>query len=288
MYSTPLSQRIIEYKRIPNWPTRAHHLLHAFTKDDLSVRELAGIIENHPAIAARLIGLANSAWVAPASPVFSVERACMILGLTVVRSVTIGLAVFSPFNSSVCPAFDFHRFWVSSKLVADCTVLLAYAMPTPPDLTFLQTVHISGLLHNLGLLCMADMMPEETQLALSVVKKSPKLGLQETLKSTTDTDFCEVGGLFAEAWGLPQDLIAAIKYHRDEQYQGPFWEYALLVGIAVQIVSAFFRDQEMQMPPQPALEKLNINPTCRQQVFNQLQAKFQETSELAKTLFHAI
>lgn len=123
---------------------------------------------------------------------------------------------------------------------------------------------------------------------MSSVKKSPELALQETLKSTTDTDFCEVGGLFAEAWGLPQDLIVAIKYHRDEQYQGPFWVYALLVGNAAQIVSALFRNQEMQMPPQPALKKLNITPARREQVFNQLQAQFQETSELVKNLFHAI
>lgn len=126
-------------------PTRVHHLLPAFTKIDLSVRELASIIENHPAITARLIALANSAWIDPASPVCSVERACLTLGLTVVRSVSIGLAVFPLFNSSVCPAFDFHRFWASSKLMTDGAVFLASAMPTPAGLIFFQTVLISGL-----------------------------------------------------------------------------------------------------------------------------------------------
>jgi len=286
MNAIQLRQKIIDYKRIPSIPNQVHQLLQAFTKDDLSYRELAKIIENHPTIAARLIALANSAWAAPLNPVNSVEKACLNLGFMVVRSVSIGLALISPFNISFCPDFDIRRYWVSSKLVADGAVLLASGMPTQPPHSFLQIVHSGGLLHNLGLLCLADLMPKEMQQALLTVKEAPELTLNETLHQMTDTDFCEVGGLFAETWGLPEDLVAIMKYHRDNHYQGQYREYTLLVGNAALMVSALFRNQET-LSPQITLEKLEVSQAYQQQIFDKLQTQFQETSELARVLFHA-
>ncbi len=287
MNATALRQRIIDTKRIPSLPTHIQHLIQSLTKDDLSFRELAKIIEAHPPIALRLIALANSAWAAPINPVTSVEKASLNLGLTIVRSVSIGLAVIAPFNISFCPAFDLHRFWVSSQLVASGAVLLAAGMPTQADDSFLQTIHTGGLLHNLGLLCLADLLPKETQHALCAVNKAPELTLNQTLSQTIDTDFCEVGALFAETWGLPQNLVDVIKYHRDDQYHGQYWQHAALVGNAALMVSALFKNQE-SLPLHTTLEKLAISQTYQQKIFDKLQAQFQETSELAKALFHAI
>lgn len=278
-----LRQRIIDSQRNPNLPTHVFRLIQAFSKEDLDYRELTKIIEDHPVIAARLIALANSAWAAPAIPVNSIERACLNLGLMIVRSVSIGFALISSFNISSCPAFDIRRFWITSKLVADGARLLASCMPTQPS-SFLQTVYTAGLLHNLGLLCLADIMPKETQEALLSINKMPDQPLNEALYQKTETDYCEIGGLFAEIWGLPQDLTTVIKHHRDENYQGPYKENTLLIRNAAHMVGALFRDQQT-LPPQTTLDKLGISHSDQQLTFDKMQLMFLETSELAKTLF---
>ncbi|MCK9606841.1 MAG: HDOD domain-containing protein [Methylomonas sp.] len=284
MNNPPLHQRIVACKNIPSLPKQAHRLIRAFSKENLDYHDLAKIISDHPTIAARLISLANSAWAMPANPINSLEQACANLGLTVVRSVSIGLTLISPFNISACPAFDIRRFWASSKLVADGAVLLAYALPTQPNPAFLQTLHTGGLLHNLGLICLADLVPKETQQALLWVKSNPELTVNRALHQTLQMDFCEVGGLFAETWGLPDELATIIKFHRTTNYQEHYWEFIALIGHAAAMVGSLFRTQSA-LPPSIAIAKLGICDTDHQQVFEKLKPLFIQTNQLAKALF---
>lgn len=284
MNNLQLRQKIASGRGIPNLPRQVHRLIQAFNKEDLDYPQLAKIIAEHPTIAARLIALANSAWAAPVTPVNSLDRACVNLGLTVVRSVSVALALISPFNILACPAFDIRRFWISSKLVADGAVLLANALRNPPPHTFIQTIHTGGLLHNLGLICLADLMPKEIQQVLITVQASPDLPVNDALHQFIQTDFCEVGGLFAETWNLPDDLIAIIKFHRDPDYRGQHEEKVALVGTAATMVSAICKNQST-LPTLNAAEKLGISEVEQQQIFENLQPLFAETTELANSLF---
>jgi len=284
MNNLQLRQKIASGKGVPNLPKQVQRLIQAFNKEDLDYPELATIIAEHPTIAARLIALANSAWAAPATPVNSLDRACVNLGLAVVRSVSIGLALISPFNTLACPAFDIRRFWISSKLVADGAVLLASTMPNSLPPALIQTLHTGGLIHNLGLICLADLMPKEIQQVFVNLHETPDLPVSDALQQSIQTDFCEVGGLFADLWGLPADLTAIIKFHRNTRYQGPYREYIILVGAAADMVSALTKNQA-ESPPLDTAEVLGISETDQKQVFKTLQPMFLQTTELAKALF---
>lgn len=279
-----LRQKIVACKGVPNLPKQTHRLLRAFDNEDLDHHNLVNIIFDHPAIAARLIALANSVWANPTTPVNSIERACANLGLTVVRSLSIGLALISPFNIAACPAFDIHRFWISSKLVAEGVALLASVLPNKPSPEFVQTLYTGGLLHNLGLICLADLMPKETQQALLYVNSTPDLSVNEALYHLIHTDFCEVGGLLAETWGLPDDLIVIINHHRNTNYQGRYWELSALVGNASVMVSTLSKNQS-DLSALNVTDKFGINQSEQQQVFNSLQAKSLKVTKLAGVLF---
>ncbi len=284
MNNSLLRQKILDSKRIPILPKQVQHLIKAFSNDDLEYRDLAKIIADHPVIAARLIALANSVWAAPSLPVKSLEQACINLGLSIVRSVSIGLALISPFNISACPAFDIRHFWISSKMAADAAVLLASARTNPPEQTFLQTLHTGGLLHNLGLICLADLMPKETHQALLQVKATPGLTVNQALYELLETDFCEVGGFFAETWGLPEELVIVIKHHRDTHYQGQYAEQTSLVGNAALIVSTLF-SRQTTLPALSLTPPLNSSQAEQQQLFDKMQNLFLKTTELAQSLF---
>lgn len=284
MNNTLLSEKIAVSKRIPNLPRQAQHLLQAFNNPDLDYGDLARIISRQPTIAVRLVALANSAWAAPAVPVNSLERACINLGFKVVRSVSIGLALISPFNTLACPAFDIRRFWMSSKLVADASTLLASALPNPPRQAFLQVLYTGGLMHNLGLICLADLLPEQTNQVLSGLTSQPELTVNQALENTLQTNYCEVGGLFAEIWGLPNDLAAIIKFHRSTDYPENYAELIALTSDAALLVGALFSKQPA-LPATLATTKLGIDDADHQAIFEQLQPLFVQTNELAKALF---
>ena len=277
------SQRwISEVKRIPSLPKEVHHLIMALTNEAIEFRQLTKIIEAHPSIAARLIALANSAWASPVIPVTTIESACVRLGFSIVRSVSIGLAVLSPFNISKCPKFDIQRYWTSSMLVADGAALLAAGMPQNDQLE--QTVRTAGILHNFGLLCLAHQMPIETQHALSRVSEDPELNLSSALRQTIQTDYCEVGALIIDTLGIPQRLAIAVRYHRDFSYQGEYWELSKLVGYSVMIASALCDNQEI-LPQFEAISEIPLSDDFKKGVFNTLRERLGKTFELANLMF---
>ncbi len=56
-------------KRIPVLPPGSTYLMQSMMDESLNFRQLAGIVERYPSIAARLIALANSVWSSPVSPI---------------------------------------------------------------------------------------------------------------------------------------------------------------------------------------------------------------------------
>jgi HD-like signal output (HDOD) protein len=283
MDSSFVIKRIMESNRIPNLPNQLRRLLAAFNDENLGLQDLARIIEDHPSIVARLIALANSAWAAPLAPISSIDRACAHLGLNIVRSVSIGLALMSPFKLGSCPAFDLRRFWVSSKLVADAASSLATKLPDTSDHDLLQTLHTAGLLHNFGLLCLADIMPRETHQALTRTHNNPEISVNAALSELLGTGFREIGGWLAETWGLPSSLIAVMQHYADPNYREIHWQEARLVGCAAELVNVLYRQEPL--PETMNIEKLSLNATEIAAVFTQLETELPKMKALASTLF---
>lgn len=274
-------------RQLPALPHDVHHLIKALANDGLDYAGLAQVLEAHPTICSRLIALANSAWINNnGEPVTSIERTCFKLGLNIVRGVSIGLAVMKPFNVNQCRGFDIRRYWASSMLAAQAAGDLARTLALQDaevNETFVQTAHTAGILHNLGLLCLADTMALQTQEALQLKRANPQLHLNQVLRKTAGTDYCEIGAYLAQYWGIPEVLATAIEHHRHSGYRGDHWKLAQMVGTATRMVGALFKDGEM--PSLGMLEALAISENAAQRCFAHLQTEYAKTKELARVLF---
>jgi len=71
---------------------------------DSNARQLAKLIDGSPALAARVLRMANSAFYAPAEPVTTLSRAVALLGDTVLRQlvltslIVVAIAILLPFT----------------------------------------------------------------------------------------------------------------------------------------------------------------------------------------------
>lgn len=284
MENNPVAEHIAHHLRIPVLPNSALQLIKALTSEDIGFRELSNVVNQHPSIAARLLALANSAWAAPVVPVLTVENACSRLGLNVVRSVSLGLAVIAPFNTANCPAFDLKRFWASSMLVAEGSGLLAAGVSGyEKNSMFHQTAQTAGLLHNLGLLCLADVMPKETHEAFQAVSHD-HLTIMDALRLKAKTDYCEIGSLVGNAWGLPKVFVVAMGHHHEAAYHEEFWQVSTLVGCVVRAVQHLFDGLEI-LPDEPRLTELAVDPQYYSEVYEKLGAKLNKFQSMANDLF---
>lgn len=276
---------ISQSTQLPTLPHGLPYLLQILAAENLNNRSLAKIIAHFPSIATRLIFVANSAWAAPRVPIENLDLACARLGLSLVQGISIALCVTSSFDTKHCVAFDFERCWATALLVADGAAGLKSCLPKPNAVDE-KTLHTAGLLHNLGLLCLAGKCPEKTSQALEMAAADDHVSTLEALRATVGTDYCEVGGVLGRAWSLPPVLVTVMEQHHNPVYAGPEFQSALLVGYAAEMVSALSHGIEYR--PKTSRERHStFNSSDLDEVYLMLTDKLDEYRELARTLFAA-
>lgn len=274
------SRRPMGTDRVPVLPPGVSYLIQALHDDSLGFREISAAVEKVPSVAARLLALSNSAWSSPASPVLSLDAACSRLGLQVVRTASIALAVSQPFNPARCPAFDGRTFWSAALLNADAASRLAGSL-LPDEVSSVRT---AALLSNLGLIWLAEALPVQTSEALKESVDLPSGGLNDHLHAHCGLGFDEAGALLADAWKLPAKLRDAIALQfNHQQHTTPMCR---IVSAAAAMVGSLTRKLEWQAAD-PGLLDLGMSLDDQQMVYASLCEAAGKTAELAETLFNA-
>ncbi|MEO1321261.1 MAG: HDOD domain-containing protein, partial [Pseudomonadota bacterium] len=163
--------------RIPTLENGAAQLLLEIADGDVDMDRIVQLVQISPSIAAKLLSTANSAWSNPVRPVTSVTDACSRLGLNVVRTTTIALAIGQSFDPKRCPAFDAERFWCTSILASRLASELAPRFGVDAN-----TAATAALLNNIGMLWLADSMPEAMSAAFDCAADGDGASLSECLR----------------------------------------------------------------------------------------------------------
>jgi HD-like signal output (HDOD) protein len=282
MNSASIQELITQHTQLRAPPSVLPVLLEALADEEIEYDELGEAIEQFPSIAARLLSVANSAWSAPRVEITSVDRACAHLGLTLTRNISIALAVSMPFDLMRCPLFDPGRYWCSAFLVADGAERLARRCESATRIEP-RTLHTAGLLHNLGLLWLADRLPQDLMRVFELVSADDTLTVNEALHRVCATDIGEVGGCLARAWSLPGILATAIAHYCAIDYAGEDWAAPAMIGNAAGMASAL--QDGLDCPAEaPPLDRLGISLIDRQEIFEKMRSELDRIRELANSL----
>lgn len=273
--------------KLSSLSSNIHLLMTKLADSDISVPELAGFIRAYPAIALRLIALANSAWSAPLIPVTTLEQACSRLGAGIVKSVSIALAVSSHFNTAFCFGFRRARFWSTAMLTVEGIDLMLPHLPAElKSEYFRECLQTAGILHNLGLLWLAEHYPDATGEALRKTAADPALSLAGALRDILGMDYGDVGGWLGERLHIPEILWVPMRQHGDRQYRGPFWQISLAVGAAAKLANALQENNPDELFLPGPVEELALPQTVQQEIFRKLGARLPKIRELAELLFN--
>lgn len=208
--STSLTSVIAQMKKLPPLPSVAHDVLSRLNDEFVDGNEVADVVGRDPGIAARLIGLANSAYFGLSKPVGSMrEVVTRVLGVDTVRSLAIALAARQTFDASLCPAFDTKHYWVHSLLTAESVKKVANR-DTEASSDERELAYVAGLCHNLGLMVLACIEPDRTH---TVLQYHLNEGVTEKLGRSFAREFGathrELTHHVALHWELPDLVLEA-------------------------------------------------------------------------------
>jgi len=179
-----------------------------------NARQLAKLIDGSPALAARVLRMANSAFYAPAEPVTALGRAVALLGDTVLRQLVLTSLIVSRRAGNRSPREALAAARLTGDAVRSAVIgrtLAQMARSTDPDTAF-----AAGLLHDLGHVYLLDDVGERYASYLldphahDAHNPMSQLEVEIELSGTTHQD---VGAVFAYEWNLPPVLARALWDH---------------------------------------------------------------------------
>lgn len=177
-------------------------------RGDATTRQLSQLIEGSPALAARVLRMANSSFYAPLEPVVGLSRAVPMLGHTVLRQLVLATLVLSRQETCRSTRQGVAAARLTGNAVRCAVVSRALAAATkiaPPDDAF-----SAGLLHDLGHIYLLDDTGDAY--ATYLVDESPANPLEREIQLTGTTHQL-VGVAFAYDWNLPPSLASVLSEH---------------------------------------------------------------------------
>ena len=212
-----------------------------------SPEQLSRAIALDPAITARLLRLANSAFWGRGGRIETVSRAVILLGMNHVHDLVLATSVATAFKGLDPSVVDLGRFWRASLYRA----LAAGALAAKRELVDVERLFLEGLLSDVGHLAMYQAIPA---LAAEAARRSQPQPwtIAEIESSLIGCDYAEVGAALATEWMLPECFSATIA-HQNAPLAG--WTHALeacIVHVANGLAQrAMTTDAAIEYPPMP-------------------------------------
>lgn len=189
---------------------------------------LGEIIERDPAIAARLLRLANSAFFALPVEVESVADAITLIGRQATRDLVLATEVIQRFNDIPRELIDIYAYWRNSLR---CAILVRQLTSLLPENYSDESMFLAGLLHDIGHLVIYTRTPELGRKAL-LEHRHRGIPLHRVEREIMGFDYAEVGSALALMWELPKMLCTVLATHINPQDAEEYRIESALVHIA--------------------------------------------------------
>ncbi len=217
---------------------------------DSTMTDVADVLSHDPAICARILKVANSAFFGVPSKVETVKAAIRLLGTQQVHDLVLAATITKTFPEIPDNLISMEDFWVNSVRCGLLAKLLAeQCNPRDGERFFL-----ASLLHDMGHLIMYQTIPEESREAL-ITARQDKRPLHLVEREIVGCDYAQVGACLMENWNFPDTWVQALRY-QNEPAEAP---QAYCFDASIMHLSVRMKDMENDADT-PAENAADIDP----------------------------
>lgn len=218
-----------EIESLPALPETVRRVRESAADSTASVKDVGKIISADPAVAAKILSVANSAAYGFSHRVDSVPHAVSLLGLRETYSLVLSMAIADILKGA--EGFNYKAYWKDAVRCAAAARLLAAEHGRLDE----KGVFSAGLLHNLGKLALAHVAP-------GVYSQIPPdlygHALIEAEQKAIGIAHPEAGYELALHWDLPEHLAEPIRFHHVPEQATRHADIVALIALAVLMVGA--------------------------------------------------
>ena len=234
--------------KLPTLPEVALQVKDAVESETSSADQIASIVANDPALAARLLQVSNSPMYRGHSEIDSVKMAVARMGLDMVKNLVVSLAMQQIFQST-SDTLDkkMRQIWEQSVQMAALAHVLAQYQPSLEK----EKALLAGLIYNIGalpIIAMAENIPtlanDERRLDRYITAISPAIGVY-----------------ILKLWSFPGSLMPVPRYSGtlDYNHNGDADYVDLIIASRLQLASGTNTPlAEVDWNTVPAFSKLGL------------------------------
>jgi putative nucleotidyltransferase with HDIG domain len=169
-----------------------------------SAQEMARVVSMDQVLSAKVLRLVNSAFYGFSRRVSTVSNAIILLGVNVVKSLTISSSIFEIMEKNIV------GLWEHSMGVAVAANIIARELKLPEP----EETSTAALLHDIGKVIIKIKLQEDYEQLTRIIQEKG-LRMVEAEQELLGTDHSEIGEWIAQTWLLPEKLIEPIACHHN-------------------------------------------------------------------------
>jgi putative nucleotidyltransferase with HDIG domain len=205
-------------EELPTLPVVVPKLINLIENDKSNASDLTDIISHDPALTAKILKVANSAYYGFPQKISELEHAVALLGFNMVKSLALSIGVIKSFPEGKDTEYFSHDgLWLHSLTVA--TIINELAKKHAGK-NINRSLFIIGLLHDVGKLVFDQFFHEDFQKVLKYANETDNVKLHGAELEVIGIDHCELAGILLERWNFPPDIMNPIKYHHFRELPG--------------------------------------------------------------------
>lgn len=209
MVDGKLKEVITTIDTLPSVPSVYTELQQKMMDPEVDLDEIGKIIEQDIAMTAKVLQLVNSAFFGLFQKVETPSRAVSLLGLDTIKSLVLGVKIFSdqtfPGNTTII-----DNLWQHSMTVG--TVAKQIALSESDDDEIGNNSFFAGILHDIGKLIFLANMADEYKRVFDIAEDEG-LSQYEAEKRVFGASHCEIGAYLIGLWGFHTEVVEAIAFH---------------------------------------------------------------------------
>jgi HD-like signal output (HDOD) protein len=201
--ASSLAAKLAELEGLRPFPAVVQRVMEYVRHPDFDVRRLQLMIEEDPALSAKVLRVANSAAFAGAQTVASIRDAAVRLGARAISDVTASIAAMALFKDVKGAGRAVRDHMVSTAMVA--RVLSSRKESASPS------AYITALLHDVGKLLLMQTEDAGYEALLAKATAPDELHVRE--RELLGFDHAVLAGHVLTQWGLPDPIPRIVAWH---------------------------------------------------------------------------
>jgi len=191
---------------LPSVPSVYVALLEYLQSEDPNPQDVGDLIAQDVAMTAKILHLVNSAFFGLPVQISSPQKAVHYLGINIIKSLALGIQIFSQYEINPLMPFSVDDLWNHSLCVGARMRAIAYKEGLPVQ--FQEDAQVAGFIHDVGKILLLKFPHFLQQLKVSRKKLSVDYEYH-----WFGTSHAEMGAYLLGLWGLPIQVVEAVAYH---------------------------------------------------------------------------